>query len=154
MPVSRLDLGCGTGKKEGFVGIDTYDWSSNYKPDEFICGHIPEVLANFGDNSIEEVRANHFIEHIPQNLVIETFNEIYRILKKGGIFEIYVPPTTGRGAWCDPTHVSFWNDLSFEYYDMTFRREPSISYGIRCDFEIIENRIIDEFTLHAILRKR
>ena len=26
------------------------------------------------------------------------------------------PPTDGRGAWQDPTHVSFWNEHSFWYY--------------------------------------
>lgn len=154
MLVTKIDLGCGIEKKENFTGIDSCDWSNNYKPDEFICGHIPEVLANFKDNSIKEVRAKDFIEHIPQPLVIHTFNEIYRILKPGGIFEIFVPPTTGRGAFCDPTHVSFWNDLSFRYYDMTYGRWLSESYGIKCDFEIMENEIIDEFNLHAILKKR
>ena len=29
---------------------------------------------------------------------------------------IEVPSTDGRGAWQDPTHVSFWNEHSFWYY--------------------------------------
>jgi hypothetical protein len=27
-----------------------------------------------------------------------------------------VPSTNGMGAWCDPTHISFFNTHSFEYY--------------------------------------
>lgn len=149
----KIDLGCSRNKKDGFVGIDVYDWNSKYKKGEFICGHVPEVLANFKDNSIEEVYAAHFIEHIPQNQVIETFNEIYRILILDGIFDITIPPTTGRGAWCDPTHRSYWNDLSFRYFDMSWCKELSGSYGIKCNFRRVEIRLIDEFNLHVILKK-
>lgn len=150
----KIDLGCGINKKVGFIGIDTFDWSSRYKPDEFMNGKIPDVLSQFKDNSIEEVHARDFIEHIPQAKVIETFNEIYRILVPGGIFEIFVPPTTGRGAFCDPTHVSFWNDMSFRYFDMTYARWLSESYGIKCDFEIITNEFLNEVSQHVILKKR
>lgn len=151
----RLDLGCGDRfKKPGYVGVDVCDWSNKYPKDEFIYGVIPHILSTFADSSIEEVYASHFIEHISQDKVIETFNEIYRILKVGGLFEIYVPPTTGRGAFCDPTHLSFYNDMSWRYYDMTWHKELSQSYGINCDFKIIENKIISEFNLHAILQKR
>jgi len=151
---TKLDFGCGLFKKKGFMGIDSYDHSKLYKQGEFMLGHIPEILKIFDDNSVDEINATHFIEHIPQPKVIETFNEIYRILKIGGIFEIKVPPSTGRGAFCDPTHVSFWNDMSFRYYDMSWCKELSESYGIKCDFEIVENKVIDEFNLHGILRKR
>jgi len=148
----KLDLGCGAKKKEGFIGIDRFDYSGKY--DDFICGEIPEVLSKFKDNSISEVHASHFIEHIPQSKVITFMNEIYRILKTGGTFEIFVPPTTGRGAFCDPTHVSFWNDMSFGYYDKNNDRELSESYGIKTDFQIIENKQLNEMNLHVILRKR
>ncbi len=150
----KIDLGCGLFKKQDFIGIDCFDHSKLYKQGEFILGHVPEVLSTFEDNSIDEIHCKHFIEHIPQNLVIETFNEIYRILKSGAIFEIFVPPSTGRGAFCDPTHVSFWNDISFRYYDMSWCKDLSISYGIKTDFQILENKNIDEFNLHAILKKR
>ena len=29
---------------------------------------------------------------------------------------IEVPSTDGRGAWMDPTHISYWNENSFLYY--------------------------------------
>jgi len=154
MNKDKLDLGCGFRKKTGFIGIDAFNWGYLYKPDEFICGSIPEALRKFKDNSIAEVVANHFIEHIPQAKVIKTFNEIYRILAVGGLFKIRVPPTTGRGAFCDPTHVSFWNDMSFRYFDKTQSSDSMKSYGIHCDFKIVENKVVDEFNLHVILEKR
>ncbi len=148
----KLDLGCGPFKAEGYTGIDIYDYSKKYK--DFIQGGVPEILHVFDDNSIEKVRASHFLEHIAQPKVIEAMNEIYRILVKGGLFEIVVPPTTGRGAFCDPTHVSFWNDMSFRYYDKTWCRTLTESYGIKADFQILKNEYLDEYNLHVILKKR
>jgi hypothetical protein len=43
-------------------------------------------------------------------------NEAYEKLTVAGWLLIDVPSTDGKGAWCDPTHTSFWNDLSFRYY--------------------------------------
>ena len=42
--------------------------------------------------------------------------ELYRILVPGGWFLSSTPSTDGRGAFQDPTHVSFWNENSFLYY--------------------------------------
>jgi hypothetical protein len=42
--------------------------------------------------------------------------EIHRVLAHGGWAFIEVPSTDGRGAFQDPTHVSYWNENSFLYY--------------------------------------
>jgi O-antigen biosynthesis protein len=66
------------------------------------------------DNSVGILRAHDAIEHIRDP--IHLMNEAYRVLAPGGFFMISVPSTGGYGAFCDPTHVSFWNKLSFRYY--------------------------------------
>jgi len=155
----KIDLGCGTGKKAGFVGVDVADLKNIYPPGQFVKADLFNKIP-FDDNSIEEVYARHFIEHIPREKVIWFFNEIYRILIIGRIFEIYFPPTQSpdgkacRGAFCDPTHMSYWNDLSFRYFDM--RNGEKIfaeRYGIKCNFKVIENKFIDEHNHHTILEK-
>jgi glycosyltransferase involved in cell wall biosynthesis len=66
------------------------------------------------DNCVGILRANDSLEHLKDS--IHTMNEAYRVLAPGGFFMIMVPSTNGKGAWCDPTHKSFFNDLSFRYY--------------------------------------
>lgn len=66
------------------------------------------------DGSVGVLRANDAIEHLVDP--IHTMNEAYRVLAPGGFFMISVPSTSGKGAFCDPTHVSYFNDLSFRYY--------------------------------------
>lgn len=150
----KIDIGCGglpERWKEGYAGVDVVDYSNIY-PGKFIQANLFNEMP-FDDNSIEEVYASHFIEHIPQDKVIWFFNEVYRILIPNGIFEIFVPPDDGRGANCDPTHRSYWNDLSFRYYDMSWCRTLSESYGIKCNFKQEKVKKLNEFNLHAVLRK-
>lgn len=68
----------------------------------------------FKDGEVGVIRASHIFEHLKNP--IHTMNEAYRVLAGGGWLLIDVPSTDGRGAWCDATHVSFWNELSFRYY--------------------------------------
>ena len=59
-------------------------------------------------------RALDAVEHMKDPL--NTMKEIYRCLADFGWAIIEVPTTDGRGAFQDPTHVSFWNSNSFWYY--------------------------------------
>lgn len=65
-------------------------------------------------------------------------NEIYRTLKPNGVLVIHVPEAPGITAYQDPTHLSFWNEESFDYYlDGHFRRENyGIYYGITARFKL------------------
>lgn len=66
------------------------------------------------DNSVGVLRASHIFEHLKNP--IHSMNEAYRVLAPGGFLLVEVPSTDGRGAFQDPTHVSFWNENTFWYY--------------------------------------
>jgi glycosyltransferase involved in cell wall biosynthesis len=68
----------------------------------------------FKDESVGLIRAYDIFEHLKIPLL--TMRELYRVLAPGGYALIQVPSTDGRGAFQDPTHVSFWNENSFLYY--------------------------------------
>jgi len=89
------------------------------------------------DNSLHYIRAFDLVEHLKDS--VHTMNEAWRVLAHGGIFEVWVPSTDGRGAFQDPTHVSFWNRNSFLYYSKKHLAGiyPNL---IKCDFDI---RIFD-----------
>lgn len=146
-----IDLGCGTHKAEGFIGVDV------------VAADGVDVIANlngyfpFPDNSVDFLKAHDIIEHLPDR--IHTMNEIWRILKPDGIVDISVPSTDGRGAFQDPTHVSFWNINSFMYYCQEF--PPYLAgcqshYGFKGQFSIVSidqknsgNQVIH---VHAVLK--
>lgn len=66
------------------------------------------------DNSVGVINASHVLEHLKDPL--KSMREIHRVLADGGWAFIEVPSTDGRGAWQDPTHISYWNENSFWYY--------------------------------------
>lgn len=80
----RLDLGAGTEPwdRERFKTVDLYA-EADYKAD------ILELP--FEDDSIEEIRASHVLEHIAMAEVPKALKEWLRVLKPGGKAIIIVP---------------------------------------------------------------
>lgn len=101
----KVDLGGGIDGKDGYQLVD--------KQGGDIQCDLNERWP-FEDNSIGVVRAYDVFEHLYDS--IHTMKELYRVLAPGGYALIQVPSTDGRGAFQDPTHVSFWNENSFLYY--------------------------------------
>jgi len=129
MSAVLIDLGCGRRKMPGYIGVDCYPL-----PGVDIVHDCSKGLP-FDDNSVDIVRAYDFIEHIPQSSNI--LREIWRILKHEGVVDIMVPSTDGRGAFQDPTHVSFWNENSFEYYTKIEKiQRMGHYYSPGCLFEV------------------
>lgn len=96
---TKIDIGCGGNKREGFTGVDL-DEKTN-----------PDVVASaldlpFNDNSVDDVFSAHLVEHFDPQEAEKFFNEIYRVLKKGGIAEIKVDKDWSKRKLMkkDPTH--------------------------------------------------
>jgi len=109
----NVELGCGSSKPDGYVGVDIRPFPG--------VDVVADLTAGwpFKSSSLDSVRASHIFEHLPEPL--HTMNELYRCLKPGSTAEIDVPSSNGMGAFQDPTHKSFWNVNSFIYYD---RNQP------------------------------
>jgi predicted SAM-dependent methyltransferase len=126
--MKKINLGCGKRHLEGHVNIDIQE---RIKPD-LVCD-VTKGLP-YEDNSVDEVKAYDFLEHIPIGKTVDVIMEIWRVLKPGGKFESYTPDAEfGQGAFQDPTHVSFWVENSWLYYSDKDYREL---YGIEANFKI------------------
>ena len=101
----KVDLGGGLFPRKDYLTIDQEGAEINCD----LNNGIP-----LDDNSVGVINASHLVEHLREPLKI--MSEIHRVLAPGGWAFIEVPSTDGRGAWQDPTHVSYWNENSFFYY--------------------------------------
>lgn len=101
-----LDIGGGLNGAQGYETVDLREGADVYAD---LNDDWP-----VDDSSVGVLRASHVLEHLHDP--IHAMNEAYRILAPGGFFLIEVPSTDGRGAFQDPTHVSFYNNNSFWYY--------------------------------------
>jgi O-antigen biosynthesis protein len=101
----KIDLGGGIDSRPGYITIDQ-------EGSDIVCDLNDGIP--LPDNSVGVINASHVLEHLKDPL--KSMKEIHRVLVHGGWAFIEVPSTDGRGAWQDPTHVSFWNENSFLYY--------------------------------------
>lgn len=140
---AKVDLCCGRGKPEGFFGVDLAPGPGVDLVHDLNTG-FP-----FEDSSVEVLRAHDAIEHLPDRLA--TMNEIWRVCRDGAVVDIKVPSTDGRGAFQDPTHVSYWNINSFAYYSSDFPNyfEQCRRYGFKGDFRI--QRLYDIGTRDSVI---
>lgn len=135
-PELRLDLGCGRNKiaGDGWKGVDLYAPDVDIKADLF---SFPWKFAK--DDSVAELHASHFVEHLPQKIRWQFFAECYRIMKVGATMRIIVPSWKASRAYGDMTHE--WppvTDFFFLYLSRGWREANRLTYGpydIRCNFD-------------------
>lgn len=132
----KIDIGGGTAPAEGFVNLDPAHGEREWKfalGEELISGvgHRYFLRIPVEDGTVDAVRASHVLEHVPAGAArLWFFNEVHRVLKPGGTFQVIVPMLTGTWhAIADPTHVSFWVPESFGYFDGSLAAHAD--YGIR-----------------------
>jgi SAM-dependent methyltransferase len=104
-----LDVGCGINKYPGSIGIDRNPATSA----DVLCDldHVPYP---FADNSFDQLRAIHVIEHVAD--VIRAMEEFHRLVRPGGRVRIETPHYTDFSSFCDPTHRWHLNSFSFRYF--------------------------------------
>lgn len=104
--LSIVELGGGINPKPGCnINIDLEEGTLKHD----LNNGIP-----LADNSVGVIWASHILEHLHDKHKIMC--EIHRVLADDGWVFIQVPSTDGRGAFQDPTHVSYWNENCFWYY--------------------------------------
>ena len=121
----KLDLGCGYVKPAGFIGIDNQSGEASQIPN---AENAPDILMDldaadfpFPDNSCEEVRSSHFLEH---SQLMHILNESHRVLRPGGTFLFAVPyANSAEGMY--PGHQQFLTEKWF-YENLTFQKKFKI----------------------------
>lgn len=102
----KVEIGGGRWSGDGYINVDL-------DPCADIVHDLNEGLP-FEDSSVGVVKGWHVLEHLPNKM--KSMEEIHRVLVHGGWCILDMPSTDGRGAFSDPTHVSYWNLNSFDYY--------------------------------------
>jgi hypothetical protein len=99
----KIDLGCGSRKKEGTIGIDIQAQQGV----DYVLNLQAEPLP-FPNHSVEYVHSSHFLEHIENaNYVVKIFTEISRVCVDGAELELWTPYT-----WSNPAFI-FGHNLFF-----------------------------------------
>lgn len=150
----RIELGGGLAPAPGYTNIDPVHGEGELRR------QAQDVPWPFADGSVEAARCSHVLEHIPAGGPrLAVFNEMWRVLRVGGTWEIIVPLVTPNaagasyGAIADPTHVSLWCRESFWYF--TGRMAAAADYGLRLWEEVGWTAVEWDWGTegHCVLRK-
>lgn len=128
----KLDLGCGTQKREGFTGVDVRAFDGVDVVCDLGAGRWP-----WDDGSVEEAHASHVLEHLAAAERIHFANELHRVLVKGGKCQVITPWWASARAYGDLTHE--WPPVSewwFPYLNAAWRKTNAPhNDGYTCDFD-------------------
>lgn len=107
----RLNLGCGNDIRPEYMNVDICDLPGVDKVisvDPFYP-HLP-----FADEEFDEIIAFHVLEHMSNKpMVIE---EIWRIASHNARIKIKLPDRNHSDAFLDPTHFSYWEVDTIDFY--------------------------------------
>jgi SAM-dependent methyltransferase len=150
MTTRTLDLGCGQQPRNPFqmdevMGIDlTANASGSIRTADLAIEPIP-----FPDNWFDAVTAFDFIEHVPRVIYapgrrfpfVALMNEIYRVLKPGGLFLSHTPAFPHAVAFQDPTHVNIITEETFpRYFGENQHHRYATMYGFTGYFRLVKQQ--------------
>jgi SAM-dependent methyltransferase len=150
-----LDLGCGANPRNPFNADELFgtdvreDLEAGIRRADLALEPIP-----FDDDFFDYVTASDFLEHIPRvvyaptrrHSFVELMNEIYRVLKVGGLFLSFTPAYPHPEAFQDPTHVNFITEMTFKGYFDDVNRWAA-AYGFKGAFKVLRQEWKEHYLL-------
>lgn len=137
-PEIKLDLGCGTRKQAGFIGVD----QRKFDGVDVVMNLVKDKWP-WATGSVSEIHMSHAMEHFAGRDRVKIVNEMYRVMRVGAKATIITPHWCSNRAYGDFTHA--WPPVSemwFYYLSKTWRADNAPDNDIKwnpdgydCDFE-------------------
>lgn len=106
---TRLNLGCGNDRREGYIGVDLFDGPQVDQIHDLDRGPWPWL-----DSSVHHILARHVFEHVQDPVLFMA--ECWRVLRPGHSLDVVTPHWKSRDAYTDPTHRRFPTEHTFDYW--------------------------------------
>jgi len=153
---THLDIGCGMSPRNPYdrtdlVGIDLHAGFASESPFRYVQANLSLSPIPFESDTFDSISAFDFIEHVPRQVVIDgdialpfirLMNEIWRVLKPGGLFYAVTPAYPSPAAFQDPTHVNIITIKTHDYFCGT--RGFAKNYGFNGEFEALRVKWVTE----------
>lgn len=88
----KLNLCCGDDYREGYINIDFASLRSDGKPIKVDLVHDITKGLPYEDNSVDEIVFRESVEHFSRWWAPVLLKEFLRVLKKGALLDLTVPP--------------------------------------------------------------
>jgi len=125
----RLNMGCGSDVRDGFVNLDVVGLEG-----VDVVHSLEQFPYPFADDAFDEIIAINVLEHMDDT--VRTMEEIWRISAPGAKVTIRVPYWNSMDSITDPTHKNFFNQHTFEFFDPSNKRCQKRPYYTTSRFRI------------------
>ena len=122
----KINLGCGQVYLDGYVNCDVLE---HVRADRHF--DLETIPYPFDSECADEILMDNVLEHLED--VPRVMEELYRVLKPGGVLRIIVPYAKTDWALQDPTHKHFFTEKSMAY----FCGEGRYGYYTRARFRLL-----------------
>jgi SAM-dependent methyltransferase len=142
----KLNIGCGTDIKKGYVNLDLIKFKG-----VDVVWDIDQFPYPFSSETFSEIVMMHVLEHVTD--VVKTVDELWRISKPGAIVRLEVPYFTGLNAVKDPTHKHFFAAATFDFFERgKLGKGNYFDESSKTNFKILKRRIVysDNFLLRIL----
>jgi hypothetical protein len=146
----RLNLGCGSNKRDGFVNVDI---SPLCNPDQVL--NLEDTPWPWPDSSVDEIAMTHVLEHLGQTTEIyfDILRELYRVCRHSATITIVVPHPRHDDFLHDATHVravtveglSMFSRKNCEEWIAKGQANTPLAMIVGVDFDMVESEfLLDE----------
>jgi SAM-dependent methyltransferase len=137
-PGRVLDVGCGSAKWPGAVGLDI-----SADTDADVVHDLDEFPYPFEDGEFDQVLMQDVIEHVAEP--IKVMDELHRICRDGARIQLRTPHFSSILAYSDPTHKHYFSaeairtlsEPRFAHYTQTRMRVVHITLDLWLPFRLL-----------------
>ena len=150
---STLDLGCGEQPRNPFLAEFVHGVDIRGNPDNHVTSaDLFNQPIPYNNEFFDFVTAYDFIEHVPRTSCengktrfpfILLMDEIWRVLKPGGLFLSHTPAFPSQQVFQDPTHVNIISENTFPiYFCIRQENQPPLArmYGFKSSFHLLTQK--------------
>lgn len=149
-----LDYGCGSGYGTRLLaehfgqarGVDVYpatieDCRAAYSSPNLSFDVLDPARQPYPDESFDVITSFQVVEHVPASQIDDYFNNIYRMLKPGGVALITTPNAANYfgGHSGNPHHVREYRPA--EFHDLVSQHWPSKQWRLMAQRDVLSTSI-------------
>lgn len=135
----KLNLGCGSDIRKGFINID---WVKFPGVDRVF--NLNKIPYPFKTSSVDYIYCSHILEHFETAKFLDIIDELWRISKPNAVIEIRVPHFSSSSAF-HPDHKKIFNLSCFKQFDKRRNYYGGLTNKRKANLKLFEKKIIFNF---------